>query len=95
MLVVNVTYILKEGMRDRFLQAVVSPQAMGECRQEAGNLAYDYFIQVDDPNRVLLVEKWVDRDAQKLHQTQRHMALIRAAKDQFVVETKLEFFDVD
>ncbi len=95
MLVVNVTYTLKEGMRERFLQAVVSPQVMGECRQEAGNLQYDYFLQADDPDKVLLVEKWVDRDAQKLHQTQRHMALIRAAKDQFVVDTRLEFFDAE
>ena len=67
MLVVNVTYILKEGMREKFLEAVVSPQAMGECRLEAGNLQYDYFLQADDPNRVLLVEKWVDREAQKVH----------------------------
>ena len=93
MLVVNVTYTLKPGARDQFLGTVLTPQAAGAVRQEAGCLQYDYFAQVDDENIVLLVERWTDRQAQKVHLDQPHMALIRAAKEKYVLDTKVELFD--
>lgn len=93
MLVVNVTYTLKPGARGQFLDAVMAPQAAGAVRQEAGCLQYDYFAQADDENIVLLVERWTGREAQKVHLEQPHMALIRDAKERYVLDTRVELFD--
>lgn len=93
MYVLNVTYNMKPGMRDEFLKAVLTPEVMGECRKENGCLQYDYFSQADNPDKVLLIEKWTGKDAQQVHQTQPHMALIRAAKVAFVEDTILEAYE--
>ncbi len=93
MLVLNVTYTMKPGARDQFLREVVTPQVQGTVRQEAGCLQYDYFCQADDADKVLLVEKWTDPDAQQAHLEQPHMALVRAAKDKYVLDTKLERYE--
>ncbi len=93
MLVVNVLYRAKPGMRDQFLKAVLSPEVAGKCRQEDGCIQYDYFVQADNEDCVLLVEKWRDRDAQKVHSGQPHMALIRAAKEAYIAESALDFMD--
>ena len=92
MLVVNVTYIAREGAREDFLRAV--SQVQGAVRQEAGCLQYDYFRRTDDENVAFLVEKWTDRAAQKVHLDQPHMAAIRAAKEEYVLDSKVELFDI-
>lgn len=94
MLVVQVTYFIKVGKRQDFLDAVVRDDVMGACRREDGCLRYDYFLQADRDDVVLLVERWRDREAQKAHTGQPHMALIRAAKEAFVERTEMDFLDV-
>ena len=50
-------------------------------------------IQNRNPNQLLLVEKWTDREAQRVHMTQPHMAQVADIKARFAVDTKLEFYD--
>lgn len=94
MLGVNVTYTMKPGQREAFLSAIAACGAQTAIRQEQGCIAYDYFLQVDQPDVLLLVEKWTDRDAQTVHMTQPHMAQVIAIKDQCVANTTLDFYDL-
>mgnify|MGYP005787415049 CR=1 FL=1 len=93
MLGVNVMYIMKPGMRDQFLAEVAAVQQT--VRREAGCVQYDYFLSADDPDKLLLVEKWTSAEAQKVHSTQPHMDLIAAAKDRCVARSELEFYPLD
>ena len=61
--------------------------------EEAGCIQYDYFLSAQDPDQLLLVEKWTDREAHKVHMTQPHMAQVADIKARFAVDTKLEFYD--
>ena len=61
---------------------------------EAGCLQYDYFRGVDDPDVVLLAELWESREAQQVHLKQPHMQALPALKEQYILETKLETFDL-
>ena len=89
---VLVTYTMKPGHRAAFLTdtAAIRPQILAEvgCQQ------YDYYASAEDENKALLVEQWTDREAQQVHMTQPHMAGIRQAKEDHVIDTALELFDI-
>lgn len=85
---------MKPGKRDAFLQQVAASGAHQAVRQEEGCLQYDYFISVEDPDRLLLVEKWTSRGAQQVHMTQPHMDQIRAIKEACAVDAVLESYEL-
>ena len=60
MVVLNVTYKCKTGMREEFLKAIMAEGIGAACQAEAGNFKYDYYRSVDDDDELLLVEKWQD-----------------------------------
>ena len=94
MLGINVTYILKPGMREEFLRRLEEGNFREAVLGEQGCLGYDYYRSVQDEDVVLLVERWTDRRAQQIHLEQPHMALVRAAKEACVAETNLEFYEL-
>lgn len=93
MLGLNVTYIMKPGMREEFLRRLEAGNVRQTVLAEAGCLGYDYYRSVADET-VLLVERWVDGQAQRLHLQQPHMALIRSAKDACVADTRVERYEL-
>lgn len=94
MLGINVTYIMKPGERKSFLSELAASGVRETIRAEAGCLQYDYFLAAGDPDILLLLEKWTDRDAQAAHMTQPHMARLAAMKERWVSETKLETYEL-
>lgn len=94
MLGVNVTYTMRPGKRDHFLAEIVSSGAQEAVRNEAGCIQYDYFLSAADPDKVLLLEKWDDREAQEVHMTQPHMAQIADIKERYTLDTAVEFYQL-
>ena len=65
-------------------------------RQEEGCLGYSYGLDVLDPNKLLIVEKWVDDAALAYHFSTPHMAEFQAALQGLDVEiTQLAKFQAD
>ena len=48
-------------------------------REEAGCIEYAYSVDLLEPNRLRIIERWQDLDALKLHFTLPHMAVFRQA----------------
>lgn len=94
MLGINVTYIMKPGKRADFLAELEAQGIRAAVLAEEGCRQYDYFLPVEEPDRLLLMEKWTDQQAQKLHLEQPHMALVRAAKERFVLDTTLQTYEI-
>lgn len=69
MLLLNVTYTMKPGMRDTFLKEVQAQGILDAVRQEDGCLQYAYYLPAQEDNTLLLVERWRDRAAQQVHLT--------------------------
>lgn len=90
---IHVMYTMKPGKRDAFLSEIAACGAREAVLRETGCIQYDYFLSVQNPDQLLLVEKWTDRDAQQVHMTQPHMAQVADIKARFAVDTKLEFYD--
>jgi quinol monooxygenase YgiN len=90
MIVLNVTYKCKAGMREKFREALSAEGLDAACRAEDGNFKYDYYFAADDADELLLVEKWRDADALSVHSGQPHFKRIGEIKSVFVEETVLE-----
>ena len=93
MIVLNVTYRCKPDMRDAFLERIMAEGIDEACRAEKGNLKYDYYYPADDGDELLLVEKWQDAAALKVHGETPHFARLGAIKPDYVTETVVERFE--
>jgi len=94
MLVLNVLYKCKPGMRDAFLERLDSEGLGAACRAEEGNIKYDYYIPADGSDELLLVEKWRDQEALSKHAAEPHFARIGEVKADYVDDTVIEKFTV-
>lgn len=92
MIVLNVTYKCRPGMREAFLEAIRAEGIDEASRAEAGNLKYDYYLPLGGGDELLLVEKWQDADALAAHGRQPHFLRLGALKAEYVNETVIEKF---
>lgn len=90
MIVLNVTYKCRPGMREKFLEAIRAEGIDTASRGEAGNLKYDYYFAEGSDTELLLVEKWADAEALRIHHDEPHFARLSELKKGFVNETVKE-----
>ena len=89
-IILHCTYICKAGMAQPFVKALKDSGAQEKVRAEDGCLQYDYLLSCEQPDTVVLLEKWRDAAALEAHQAQPHMAGIRQAKARHGLESRLE-----
>lgn len=90
MIVLNVSYKCKPEMREAFLEAIMAEGIDVACRNEEGNIKYDYYMSTEDENEMLLVEKWRDADVLATHMEQLHFKRLGELKNEFVEDTVIE-----
>nr|MBQ4456703.1 antibiotic biosynthesis monooxygenase [Clostridia bacterium] len=95
MIVLNVTYKCKPGMREDFHKAIMAEGLDVACRSEEGNIKYDYYVPTDGSDDFLLVEKWANSEVLAKHGTMPHFARLGELKNEFVNETIIEKFLVE
>ena len=83
MLTWNVTYHCKPGKREEFFKAI----------HETGNLKYDYFLDAQDPDALLLVETWQTPEDQQRHCGTETFAKLQALKTAFCDTVTIDKFD--
>ena len=94
MIVLNVTYKCKPGMRETFLGKIREEGLDVKSRAEAGNIKYDYYFPAEEKDELLLVEKWKDADAVADHGVQPHFLRLGEIKSLYVDETIIERYEV-
>ena len=93
MLVFNVTFQCRPGMRDEFLDQIISEGIIAGARAEAGNRKYDYYLSVDHDCDLLLIEKYRDEEAVAEHIRQSHTAKLVALKEAYVTDMIIERYE--
>jgi len=93
MIVLNVTYKCKPGMRGEFLQNISVEGIDFASRREEGNIKYDYYLAAADEDELVLIEKWKDAEAIAVHGGQAHYARLGELKKEFVEKTDIERFE--
>ena len=89
MIILNVTYKCKPGMRAAFRDVIRAEGIDAACRAEDGNLKYDYYMSTEDPDEMMLVEHWADADVLEVHGRQPHFARLGDLKGEYVDSTEI------
>ncbi|MBE6118488.1 MAG: antibiotic biosynthesis monooxygenase [Erysipelotrichaceae bacterium] len=95
MIVLNVTYKCKPGMRKAFLDRIRTEGIDIASRAESGNFRYEYFLPVDGDDILLLMERWRDAEALAKHTRQPHFARLSDLKDDYIDNTEVDRFEVN
>ena len=89
-LTVNLYYTGTNGSARKFAEETVSSGTVAEIRAEEGNLRYDYFFPIDDPETVLLIDSWCSQAAIDAHHASPMMARIAALRENYDLHMKAE-----
>ena len=92
---VNLYYTGTNGSARRFAEEMVSSGVVARIRAEAGNLRYEYFFPMDDPETVLLIDSWADQQAIDAHHASPMMAELAALRDKYDLHMKVERYRSD
>ena len=64
-------------------------------RAEKGNLRYEYFIPMNDPHTVLLIDSWEDQAAIDDHHASPMMKVITELREKYGLNMRVERFTSD
>ena len=87
---VNLYYTGKNGNARRFAEEMVSSGLVDAVRAEEGNERYEYFFPMEDPETVLLIDRWRDQEALDIHHKSEMMARIAALRDKYQLRLRVE-----
>ena len=92
MITVNLYYTGTNGSARAFAEEMVQTGIVTAIRAEDGNLRYEYFFPMDDPETVLLIDQWRDQEAIDVHQASPMMGNIAALREKYDLHMKVERF---
>ncbi len=95
MITVNLYYTGTNGSARAFAEEMVQSGAVAAIRAEDGNVRYEYFFPMDDPETVLLIDRWRDQAAIDAHHDSPMMAKIAALREKYDLHMKVERFVSD
>ena len=95
MITVNLYYTGTDGSARAFAEEMVSSGTAAAIRAENGNLRYEYFFPMEDPETVLLIDQWRDQAAIDAHHASPMMAQIAALREKYDLHMKVERFVSD
>lgn len=92
---VNLFYTGENGSARKFAEEMVSSGTVAAIRAEKGNLKYEYFFPMNDPETVLLIDSWEDQNAIDAHHASPMMKTIFELREKYDLHTKAERYVSD
>lgn len=87
---INLYYTGKNGAARKFAEEMVSSGVVAAVRAEEGNERYEYFFPMDDPETVLLIDRWRNQEALDFHHKSPMMAQIAELRDKYKLRLRVE-----
>lgn len=91
-LVINIYYTGKDGIARKFAEEMVSKGIVDLIRAEEGNERYEYFFPMEDPETVMLIDRWKNQEALDLHHKSDMMKQITELRNKYGLHMKIEQF---
>lgn len=91
----NLYYTGKGDSALRFAEEMVTSGTVAAIRAEKGNLRYEYFRPLDDPETILLIDSWEDQEVLDLHHASPMMAQIAALREKYDLHMRVEKYVSD
>ena len=83
MITVNLRYTGTDGAARKFAEEMTASGTVAAIRAEAGNLRYEYYQPLDDPETILLIDSWENQAAIDAHHASPMMATIAALREKY------------
>ena len=87
---INIYYAGKDGNAKAFAEEMVKSGVVDRIRTEAGNIRYEYFFPMDDPETVLLIDSWTDQSAIDEHHKSPMMQEIIRLREKYDLHMHVE-----
>lgn len=81
-----------DGAARRFAEEMTASGTVEKIRREPGNLKYEYYFSMEDPETVLLVDSWEDQAAIDRHHETPMMGTIAALREKYDLHMQVERF---
>ena len=91
----NLYYTGTNGSAKKFAQEMESSGTADKIRAEKGNLRYEYFFPMNDPETVLLIDSWESQEAIDIHHASPMMQTIASLREKYDLHMKVERFISD
>ena len=95
MITVNLYYTGESGSARKFAEEMESSGTADKIRAEKGNVRYEYFFPMKDPETVLLIDAWENQEAIDKHHASPMMQKIMELREKYDLHMKVERFISD
>lgn len=92
---VNIYYSGKNGNAKKFAEEMISSGVVGDIRAEEGNLRYEYFFPMENPETVLLIDSWKNQASIDKHHASPMMEKITKLREEYDLHMKVERYISD
>ena len=89
-LTVNIYYTGSNGNARKFAEEMTSGGLVEAIRAEEGNEKYAYYFPAEDPETVLLIDRWRDQAALDIHHKTPMMAQIASLWEKYSLRMRVE-----
>ena len=89
---VNLRYTGTGGNARAFAEEMMSSGTVDKIRAEEGNLKYEDYVSLEDPETVLLIDSWADQAAIDVHHASPMMATIASLREKYDLHMTVERF---
>lgn len=87
---VNLYYTGKNGSARKFVEEMETSGIADSIRHEKGNLRYDYFLSLSDPETVLLIDSWSSQEAIDVHHASSMMKSLAGLREKYNLHMRVE-----
>ena len=87
---VNLYYWGTNGNAKKFAEEMISSGTVAKIKAEKGNLKYDYFFPINDPETLLLIDSWENQEAIDAHHSSEMMKTIAALREKYDLHMTVE-----
>ena len=91
----NLYYTGTNGSARKFAEEMEQSGTAAKIRAEDGNLRYDYFLPMSDPETVLLIDSWKDQASLDIHHASPMMGTIAALREKYDLHMRAERYVSD
>lgn len=92
---IHIYYRGINGNAGKFAQEMTESGVVEDIRKEAGNLRYEYFMPMNDPETVLLIDSWENQEAIDAHHDSPMMQKIIELREKYDLHMKVERYVSD
>ena len=87
---VNIKYTGTDGNALKFAEEMTASGTVAAIRAEEGNLRYEYYQSLDDPETLLLIDSWASQEAIDRHHATPMMATIATLREKYDLHMSVE-----